>query len=70
MLGIQHLEFCLHFGENSKIQGKQISSSTFGGKEGHWEGYVLSLVLWDIEVASVINRKVLARAGSWFMTEG
>ena len=24
----------------------------------------------DIEVASVIDRKGLARAGSWFMTEG
>ena len=25
--------------------------------------------IWSIEVASVINRKGLARAGSWFMTD-
>ena len=28
------------------------------------------IVTWTIEVASVIDRKGLARAGSWFMTEG
>ena len=28
------------------------------------------IVVIVIEVASVINRKGLARAGSWFMTEG
>ena len=30
----------------------------------------VGLAISTIEVASVINRKGLARAGSWFMTEG
>ena len=30
----------------------------------------LQLPTYVIEVASVIDRKGLARAGSWFMTEG
>ena len=30
----------------------------------------VAFVVFPIEVASVINRKGLARAGSWFMTEG
>ena len=29
-----------------------------------------ALLVKTIEVASVIDRKGLARAGSWFMTEG
>ena len=31
---------------------------------------VVVVVVVGIEVASVIDRKGLARAGSWFMTEG
>ena len=43
------------FWRKFKNLGETNSSSTFGGKEGHWEGYVHFLVLWDTKCTKVTN---------------